>query len=161
MEWKIVRVSFNVGSSNKLHGIKRNNSAPVLLMRHNCTWLWIENWCNILICHHFVLQVRGVGKQNTCALGLAVHHLACIAQPIAYRNWGKCLHLHLWGGEILRKWECHNDTRFGNKCLRVRYADKREEKVEKGREYREHLKLDDGCFNVLYSNSNCIDIWYW
>ena len=34
---KIVRVSFNVGSSNKLHGMKRSNSAPVLLMRHNCT----------------------------------------------------------------------------------------------------------------------------
>ena len=50
------------------------------------------NQCNILICHHFSVHLKGVYKWNThvCTfLGFAVHYLVCIAQSSEHIGMGK------------------------------------------------------------------------
>ena len=62
----------------------------------------------------------GIHKWNTClcmSLGWATHHLAYICCAIqgghtGIQQWSKCLHLHVWGGGISRKWECYTDTLY-------------------------------------------------
>ena len=66
--------------------------------------------CNILICSHFPLHIRGTHKWFThlCTpLGCAVHYLACIAQAMGQA--GVCLYIYTWRGSgILCKSECHS-----------------------------------------------------
>ena len=58
--------------------------------------------CNILIRHHFPVHMRGIHKWNVCVCpkGCTVHGLACTAQPAGIQEWGKSLHLHVWGDGI-------------------------------------------------------------
>ena len=60
----------------------------------------IQIRCNVLIRHHFPVHIRGIHKRNTylcMAVGCAVHHLACIVQPMGYTGMGQVLIFpHIW-----------------------------------------------------------------
>ena len=75
-------------------------------------WHRIENllWCNILICSHFPIHIRGIYKWNTnwsMPLGCAVHHSACTTQCGGCTRMGKCFSCSFCGSGISCKIECY------------------------------------------------------
>ena len=42
--------------------------------------------------------------------GCTLHHLACTAQPGWIQEWGKCLHLHMWGNGTSCEPECYTGS---------------------------------------------------
>ena len=68
------------------------------------------NRCNIPVGPHFRIHDWDVRKRNTrlCPhLVCTVHHLALLGIPGGVQDWSQCLHLLVWGGGRLCKWECY------------------------------------------------------